>query len=296
MLLNSQHAFLFDLRFTLNRLGGPPIRAQMATLIQNYTILMTGDIWFPLGVIGLFTLPDRDLRRISLLLLHFPIVAMGRTVALHSLTFYYMIPLLPMIAVGIAALIDFVRSFVFEEGKQLPGMINLDRVGYVLPVLLLAVLLASSLRTYRQARQGFHTPIDPFLISPEDARQAAQYVNAQLQPGDVVIASPGIAWLIDGDVADFQMAMAATGKATPHLPANLPPERFAFDPHFEQARFVVIDNLWHTWAVIHIPGLSDELMTIRSWEMVFKSGSIEVYESPKEHRTVNLLAGVSDSG
>lgn len=279
MLLYNPDALLFDARFTLVRLGSPLIREQLTTLIQNYTILLTGDIWFPLGAIGLFTLPDRGLRRISLLFFHFPIVAMGRTVALHSLTFYYMIPLLPLVAVGIAALIGFLRSAIFERGEHLMG-IRLDRVGYVLPVAVYGILLISSYRTFQQVHQGFHTPIDPFLINPEDARQAAYYVNSHTQPGDVVIASPGIAWLIEGDVTDFQMAMAAAGQVTPHLPADLPPERLAFNPRFEQARFVVVDPLLQTWAIVHIPGLSDELTTIRNWKKTFQSGNIEVYENP----------------
>ncbi len=282
MLIHNPDALLFDLRFTLDRLGSPPLPDQIRTLIQNYTILMTEDIWFPLGVIGLFALSDRDLRWISLLFFHFPILAMGRTVALHSLTFYYMIPLLPFIAVGIAALVGFIRSFVTNLPVAISQSPLHDRMKYALPVAICGVLLFSSYQTFRQVNQGFHIPIDSFLIKPEDARQAAQYVNAHAQPGDVVIASPGVAWLIEGDVADFQMAMAAAGQVTPHLPADLPPERFAFDPRFEEARFVMVDPLWDTWAIIHIPGLSDELLTIRNRGTAFQSGSIEVYEEPND--------------
>jgi hypothetical protein len=46
------------------------------------------------------------------------------------------------------------------------------------------------------------------------------------------------------------LALAAyQGHLTPHLPADLPRDRFAFDPRFATARFVVIDPLWRYFRV-----------------------------------------------
>ncbi len=38
----------------------------------------------------------------------------------------------------------------------------------------------------------------------------------------------------------MQMPIAYRGQATPHLPGNLPLERWAFDPSVERARFVIV--------------------------------------------------------
>jgi hypothetical protein len=134
--------------------------------------------------------------------------------------------------------------------------------------------------TLVQVRQGFTTPIDPFLVNAADARAAAAFANAHLGDADVVIASPAVAWQLAGRAADFQMALAATGRATPHLPADLPPERLAFDPRFEGARFVIVDDLWRNWAAVHIPEVDAWLRAMENWPTVFRAGQIVIYQNP----------------
>jgi hypothetical protein len=129
-----------------------------------------------------------------------------------------------------------------------------------------------------QTRLG--TAIDPFLLDPTSARQASDFVNAFARDDDVTIASPGIAWRLRGDVADFQMIVAYTGQPTPHLPGDIPPERFVFTPSIEQARFVIIDNLWLTWGVVHVPGLDSIVHTVEAWPLAFEAGAIAVYRNP----------------
>ena len=120
------------------------------------------------------------------------------------------------------------------------------------------------------------------IINPGDARRVAEFVNSQVVPSDVVIASPGVAWLFQAHTADFQMSVAANGQETPHLPANLPASRFVFNPDYKQAHFVVVDNLWRNWAVWNIVGVPDMLRQMQSWSLVFKSGEIEVYCNPTQ--------------
>ena len=151
-------------------------------------------------------------------------------------------------------------------------------------LLILAIVgvpfVVTALHNITQAQSGFSTIIDPFLIDPHDAKQAAAFVNARAGAEDVVIASPGLAWLIDANAADFQMAIAATGRATPHMPGNIPPERWAFDPDYTQARFVVVDNLWYTWGIWNVPGLRDMLEHVQTWELAFAAGEVKVYRRP----------------
>ncbi|MCP5094736.1 MAG: hypothetical protein GY943_04205 [Chloroflexi bacterium] len=49
-------------------------------------------------------------------------------------------------------------------------------------------------------------------------------------------------------MADFQLAAVAAGHNTPHIPADLPASWMVFDANYKQARFVVVDKLWHNWA------------------------------------------------
>jgi hypothetical protein len=76
------------------------------------------------------------------------------------------------------------------------------------------------------------------------------------------------------------MALAAAGQAAPHVPPNLPRQRYAFDPRFERARYVIVDNLWRNWGVFHAPGLAARLAEVETWPAVFRAGEIVVYQRP----------------
>jgi hypothetical protein len=89
-----------------------------------------------------------------------------------------------------------------------------------------------------------------------------------------------VAWLVEGQAADFQMAAAAAGRATPHLPSNLPPQRWAFDPRFRRARFVIVDDLWRNWAAVHVPGVPQMFEELSVWPLRLDTGGVQVYERP----------------
>ena len=76
------------------------------------------------------------------------------------------------------------------------------------------------------------------------------------------------------------MSLASTGRATPDLPAGIPADRFAFDPTYGRALFVVVDNLWVTWGVSNVPGAADLLATVETWPLAFEAGEIRVYANP----------------
>lgn len=256
-------AFLFDARYTLTRLNAIPLAQQVATLAENITTLVTQDGWMLAGLVGLFLVRPAPARHLALGLFIGSVVLLGRTVALHSLSFYYMIPLLPLMALGGATLI-----------QRLAHQRRWLAVAAIVP------FMVSVPATARQVYTGFVTPIDDFLINPAEARAAAQWVNEHSAPNDVMIASPTVAWMLTANVADFQMAVAATGQATVHLPANIPADRFAFNPRVENARYVIVDNLWRNWASVHMPAVAVMMHTVAHWPIAFQSGEIVVYQNP----------------
>jgi hypothetical protein len=311
MLLAVPNAFLFDLRFIFFRLNQLPLHEQLNTLALNYTILIAQDSWMLLGLIGLFMLrplhagdfyfektqrglpnprarpefgnPGRARPALfSLLFFLLPIVLLGRTNALYSLTFYYMIPLLPFVCLGVAVFIESAASYLFRIAREMFAGRAMRVGAYTLAALLIvAPFFTSTLLSLNQVNDRFQTAIDPFLIDPASARDVAVYINAQVEPDDVVIASPALAWLLQANVADFQMSIASTGQATAHIPAGLPADRFAFDADYHHARFVVVDNLWRNWAVHNIAGIAEMMQTVAQWPLVFESGEIEVYQNPR---------------
>jgi hypothetical protein len=198
-----------------------------------------------------------------------PIAVLGHTAALYSLSFYSLIPLLPFVALGMAALLRY----------GLPRMAA-AAAAVVCAAVVVGPLVTSTMLTIDRAEGDFGTVIDPLLLNPRDTRSVAGWVNAHAQPQDVVIASPGLAWLVDANVADFQMAVAADGAPTAHLPANIPSERWAFDPRLDAVRYVIVDNLWRNWAVPNMPAVARLLRRVERWPRMFASGQIEVYQNP----------------
>jgi 4-amino-4-deoxy-L-arabinose transferase-like glycosyltransferase len=295
MLASVPRAFLFDVQFTLSRLGAIPLEDQLPNVALNYTVLISQDFWMLAGIIGLFLLRPVRLQRLSLLLFLLPLVLLGRTAALYSLSFYYMIALLPLVALGAAALVRYGAPYVFRTvctslesvaARRAGDAVSLQRrlammgAGGVALLVVASPLLTSTVLMNQQIVSHWNTAIEPFLINAADARQAARYVNRHTNAGDLVIGSPPVAWLFDAHAADFQMAVAATGEGTVHFPPDVPADRFAFDPRYMRARFVVVDNLWRNWGAVHIPGVLRMLREVETWPLVFQAGAIEVYRNP----------------
>jgi hypothetical protein len=268
----------------LSRLGtASTIAQQWETLLHNIVMLVSGDAWKWIGFIGLWTLRPARLRYIALLFLILPTISMGRSVALFQLSAYYMIPFLPMFALGIGALLrNGLPSIMQKVAKNFPNRfqaISMTAPSFLIGSLLVFNAVSSDLNGIRN---GFVTEIEPFLIRPEQGRAVAEYINAHTQPEDVIIATPAVGWQFRANVMDFQMSVAATDHiATPHLPADLPPNRLAFDPNYATADYAVIDNLWRDWGIYHIPGLDGIMSDIQSnWTLIFEAGDIAVYHNP----------------
>lgn len=297
LLLTTPDAFIFDMAYTYTRLNKGTIGQQISTLAHNYAILTSQEHWMALAIAGMLLMRPNRWQRLTLICFLLPIVVIGRNEALYNLSFYYMIPLLPLVAIGVAVLLYQGLPFVWqvvERGlvnalsrwswwedspKRLALQTHLSRLGALCfaGALLLTPFFASSLDAVQQVSRGLQTPIDPFLLNPQDAQQVAIFVNEHVEATDVVIASPALAWSITAKVADFQMVAAYRGVATAHLPANVPHTRFRFDPSPDLAHFVIIDNLWQNWAVYHVPGTPALIAQVEQWPLVAQAGTIRVY-------------------
>lgn len=303
MLLTVPDAFWFDLNFTLGRLGGMSLVEQTVNIVRNITMLVGGDAWLLLGMIGVFLLRPLSLRVVCLLFLLLPIAVMGRTAALYSLSFYYALPLLPFFALGMA-------GFALAAVRHVRGLLRdsdaLLRVGAVnfaplVTAALLGLMLAAPFvyvlaQTVSGVQTRLPTAIDPFLIAPVDAQTAATLINACTTAEDLVLASPSVAVLLDARAVDFQFAVSITGEDAVHLPGSTPRERYLFDTRLETARYVVVDNLWRNWGAVHIPGALRILQGVEAdWRLVLRSGALEVYANPAQFMSsVNNSTSIND--
>ena len=301
-LLTVPDAFLYDLRFTLGRMGAGSFIMQVPNVLINFVaFVMLLDIWLLPGVVGLFLLRPLRFQRLALLVCWLMIIALQRTVGLSHLSFYYFIPVLPLLVLGTAALIvrgvPFLTATVsgglravfsswtwWPEGPRWRWLENRAvSIGTMLVVYMVAVhsFLFFSVFTVYEVTNGLETEIDKVLLDPDDARAVARVANEMAAPDDVLIVSPTMGWLLDAHVADFQMAVTALGKKTEHLPGDIPADRYLFDARYTTANYVIVDNLWRNWAADNMEEVGAMMDDVEAnWPAVFTAGDIVLYRNP----------------
>jgi 4-amino-4-deoxy-L-arabinose transferase-like glycosyltransferase len=275
-LLTTLDAFLFDLNFVRSRLS-LSLPAQIESLAINVTVLLSQNGWIALGFAGFLALPSLRQRRFMLLFILLPLAVLGRSTALHSLGFHYFIPFLPFVALGLAALLHLGPQAASPPNGPRPSWLPISR--HLFYLLIAIPLLTTITLLNNQLHTRYQTTIDPFLANSHDAEAVAAYINSHTDPDDLVIANATITWLLNTNRADFQMSIASNDVATPHLPADIPPERYAYDVDYRTAEFVVIDNWWTTWGQFNVPGLTAMINDVTTWPLVFSSGNMRVYQN-----------------
>jgi hypothetical protein len=146
---------------------------------------------------------------------------------------------------------------------------------------LLSPLLVMGLKDWLGTRSGFETRIEDTVIQDvSHAEQVIDYLNARTSPQDVVLASPHVVWALDSRATDFQQALAYQGIEAMHMPGNLPQERFVFACGLADARYVVVDRLWRTWASAAMPEVAQMVATVETWPLEYRLGEFEVYRNP----------------
>jgi len=306
MMSTAPSAFLFDLRFTLGRLGSIPLVAQFPVAMLNFAGLLGRDFWIPVGVIGLFMLQPLRLQRLVILVLMLPLFSLARsTTSIYGLGFYYVSPLFPLIALGMASLVRFGTPVVVSTlrgglnelfslwrwpaypefmGNMRHGAVTLLSAlalfAFIVAPFLIPMFTNAYLIQHGILEAGEEITMSQLLIDPKDAVAVAGFVNDHSRPDDLVVASPAWAWLIDAHVADFQQSVAWRGGETLHFPTNVPRDRFEFDVDYLNARFVIVDNAWRNWAVRVMPTVREMVDRVETWAIAYKQGEIVVYQAP----------------
>ena len=153
-LLMMPDVFLFDLGYTLSRTGGGPLTDQLELLNQNLLTLLH-NAWWLLGILGLFLIDNTHLRY-AILLCFLPLMIVGRTVPLFSLSAYYLLPFLPLIAIGFGVFI--LRAWAYCE-VQFDNRIVL----WSMRALLILPLITLTWGTIQAVSNEYRTEIDAFF-------------------------------------------------------------------------------------------------------------------------------------
>lgn len=293
--------FLYDVQYTFFRLGELPLIIQYPFAVYNLTKLISSDVWWAFAVIGLFMIKNKKLRHLSFLMFIIPLFLLARTAYLPELSFYYLIPLFPVVALGAAGLLTRGTPVVIEmiqrgveslihliglHKKQNIFIKTLRKWAVPLTVSLIGFpvlfgpFLIPAVEGVISVRSGLNSSLEPILVDPETALEAVNFVNQRTTADDLVITSPAIGWALDARVVGFQLAMAYRGEATKHFPDDLPRERFVHPADYQQASFALVDPMWKNWGVPNLEGLQPITDQVGSWELVLDNDQIQVYQNP----------------
>lgn len=310
--LTAPGAFLTEITSTAGRAAGGNLLTQFIELLVNYYRLFSFDPWIVLGVVGLALIPHSRPRAFLL----------GATAALALVTlkvrvvgpsFHTAMPLLPLLALGAGVafhraseqLSQWSRTWFTSattpasaqagNGTRVLGITVVSALvvflAVISPVAIAAASDASGLATTLPTRQ------DAYLATPSDAKAVANYVLAHAQSGDLVLASPEIAWMFDAPndaaghqrilhSADILQALAQSGQAAAFYPANLPQSGWAYRVSLDSARYVIVDNLLRALAAPdQESALIPLLAQVQQWPVAFEQGQYTVYERPGSTNT-----------
>jgi len=288
-------AFLFDLAYTFSRFSYA-LPVQVVGIVFNYGLLWEWDPWFIPGCVGLFFLSRRSTRLAVGMTFFGALFSVIRVAAVHGLGFYRVIPLFPFVCLGIAVLLvrgtPYVLSVLVGDVEvllpQMRGRVwtwarrRAARLTVALGLFFcfLSPLLVVAVRDVNWAVDGFPTrESDAVAQDVDDAERAIGYLNAHTDHDDVVIASPYLVWALDGRAADFQQVLAYRGVETAHLPGNIAPERWRFDPSLENATYVVLDELWRGWASEAMSEVAATVSEVETWPLDARFGEFEIYRN-----------------
>lgn len=312
--------FVSDFGATFGRAAGGDPLTQLLELLLNYYRLLIFDPVVLLGVVGLALV--RDARARAMLLGAFAVLALV-TLKVRPLgpSFHTAVPLLPLLALGAGVAVDRAlrQIFTWAQGwlahlriPLTPQMLQsrigrtfdgrpggpdawsvpapLARLAAALLVFLVVVSPVGMALATDAAGIATSLPTQQSgpLATPADATAVIGFVLAHARSGDLVLASPELAWRFDAppdapglEGADILQTIAQSGRAVAFYPAGLPASHWAYDVALGRARFVVVDALTRQLAQPDSePSLVAVLAVVERWPIVYTRGQYTVYERP----------------
>lgn len=269
MLASRRDAFLFDIRHTAGRVGGGGVLSQVGDLLVRAVHLLQFDPLIALGALGLLLLP-RSPQRAVLWLQAALLALIALKVRDPSPNFRAAIPLLPLCALGVGALVGRVLGWR-------PGRVGSRCGSSTVQLLLVPLAVLLGLLSLAGAAARFPTAIGFSLPrSTIQAHRVADWINARTASGDLVVAMPQIAPLLSAHTAELLEAVARDGHGTAFYPAVIDPARFAYDPRLDAARFLVIDDFTRSWIKVYPGERALVARAFRSWRIVYRRGEYVV--------------------
>lgn len=306
----SPDVFLADIATTGGRAGGGNLLLQSIEFLLNYYRLLSFDPWIVLGLVGLALVPAARARTFLLLATALLALIVVKVRPIGP-SFHTAVPLLSLLALGSGAALDrglrALYRWLATELAHVPAarlaVATRQRLASLTALAIVTVAIASPLGMATASdAAGLATQLttrqDTLLATPRDAHAVAAYIFAHARSGDLVLASPAIAWMFDQPEddagqprgiqgADAVQAVAQTGTGAAFYPSRLPPGRWVYNVQLEHARYVIVDGLLREVAADDQESeLAAMLAEVARWPAVYHQGQYTIYERPATARVI----------
>ena len=189
--------------------------------------------------------------------------------------FYYQaVVFLPILAVAYAGALRLLLVYL----RAIAG--RSSRVAILVAFIIPAILFGGS---FPKSFSGKITPRNQFWVTQNTAEveTAASWLNSLVEPTDLVVCHPNIAWLLKCRTTDFMQATAWSGRPTftfEVLPAK---ERFLFSADISSAKYVVIGDIDQRWtfAQPNVRWILDKLET-EKWPIKWQGNNYFILRNP----------------
>jgi 4-amino-4-deoxy-L-arabinose transferase-like glycosyltransferase len=246
------------------------------TLYHYHDFFETGITYF-VGLAGLLLLRRKSagvyLFILYLLMIH---IVLRKEDTIIRFVHYPVIPILPLVALGCAALT------LFSLGQLITSR---PAAG----LLLIPILLASYL-SINQVRHGIHGRFYSSLEfgmtkNTNDTWDVASYLQRKVNPTDLVLSNTTLWSLLPCRYADLSQSLAFNGEMVDFYRHPFPRERFLFSPALEGAAYVVMDSFTDQWKFSAPGTLNFPLRELvdkveQTWQLVYEKGEYRVYKNP----------------
>ena len=244
----------------------------LAGLATNLWIFFTHDWLHVLGGVAILLCWNRRSRAIGFGATAISILLLQNRQNLP--VFYYQaVVLLPLMVLAIGNALG--RGM--RLSRRLTGSRFASRAAAMICFLLPVILFVS---VFPKSIGGKLIPRNQFWVtqSPSEVEAAAEWINEQVAPNDLVICHQNIAWLIRCRTADFLMMTSYAGLPTWPFKTPLTHQQFRYAVDVNLAKFVVVGDIDQRWTFSqpNVAAFTTGAMGDR-WEAVWAGENYRVF-------------------
>jgi 4-amino-4-deoxy-L-arabinose transferase-like glycosyltransferase len=287
LFLYDKESLIFDIRNLVTMASGES--GSLKYLPLSYIRLFTIDPFLFIPLIGLFFngLEKKKSYLLTSFFLMSSVEILRQRIDVFQL-FYPAVFFIPVLHLYSGLLIDHLGCFLSEKLKKPDENQSLSKDRLV-NISILAFLCIFSFYYFIIDINGivkkFDYPINKLSAqNTKDINKVADYIEKNCKPESYILTSIPVGFLLNCPHASLIQAAAYAGYRTVFFDYNVQKTRFCFDLSIDRVRYLVIIGVDREWT-LNLPGVEEIMSNIKKarWELVFRSGEVEVYSNPYFH-------------